>query len=410
MKPKTSIIPSGLIGIFYLLILISCEEAALPINGDGTPLSVDTVSFPVISTITYQTPPNMGDSEYLYFGKKDDYEFLYTLLTFDSVAIGGGYPFEYYNDSLIIADSMKLTLRFTSDSIDNNSQFQLRFFPQSGDSVFNEYETNYKNFDPVISSKVISQAEMVSDSIDSVNTKVTLNFIIDTTVINVFKDTSFTNFNRSFLIELKDNQSSQFKFHSSELGGGDGPELKLYYRTLLSDTVVTDSSYRTYSILEDLSVIKPPLIISDDTTYISVGRAKGLKSLVLVDMEGWALPNRSVIKSAQLILNRVQTDTINGFSVNSYPLNIDGVYSAFNFYDVDPYKVDIDLMASSSIVNNILKINHRKVSTEIGRGRRKNYGFKLQSNTNNDPFKIINFHSLLSGDYYPVMRVLYVRP
>ena len=80
MKPKTSIIPSGLIGIFYLLILISCEEAALPINGDGTPLSVDTVSFPVISTITYQTPPNMGDSEYLYFGKKDDYEFLYTLL------------------------------------------------------------------------------------------------------------------------------------------------------------------------------------------------------------------------------------------------------------------------------------------------------------------------------------------
>ena len=410
MKTKTSIIPYGLIGILYLLILISCEEAALPINEDGTPLSVDTVSFPVISTITYQTPPIMGDSEYLYFGQKDDHEFLYTLLTFDSVAIGGGYPFEYYNDSLIIADSMKLTLRFISDSIDNNPQFQLRFFPQGGDSVFNEYETNYKNFDPVISSKVISQAEMVSDSIDSVNTKVTLNFIIDTTVINVFKDTSFTNFNRSFLIELKDNQSSQFKFHSSELGGGDGPELKLYYRTLLSDTVVTDSSYRTYSILEDLSVIKPPLIISDDTTYISVGRAKGLKSLVLVDMEGWALPNRGVIKSAQLILNRVQTDTINGFSVNSYPLNIDGVYSAFNFYDVDPYKVDIDLMASSSIVNNILKIDHRKVSTEIGRAGRKNYGFKLQSNTNNDPFEIINFHSLMNENYYPVMRVLYVRP
>ena len=152
------------------------------------------------------------------------------------------------------------------------------------------------------------------------------------------------------------------------------------------------------------------MIISDDTTYISVGRAKGLKSLVLVDMEGWALPNRSVIKSAQLILNRVQTDTINGFSVNSYPLTINGVYSAFRSYDVDPYNVDIGLMASSSIVNNILKINHRKVSTEIGRAGRKNYGFKLQSNTNNDPFEIINFHSLLSGDYYPVMRVLYVSP
>ena len=82
----------------------------------------------------------------------------------------------------------------------------------------------------------------------------------------------------------------------------------------------------------------------------------------------------------------------------------------FNFYDVDPYKVNIGLMASSSIVNNILKIDHRKVSTEIGRAGRKNYGFKLQSNTNNDPFEIINFYSLLNEDYYPVMRVLYVRP
>ena len=125
MKTKTSIIPLGLIGILYLLIMISCEEAALPINEDGTPLSVDTVSFPVISTVTYQTPPIMGDTEHLYFGQKDNYEFLYTLLSFDSVAIGGGYPFKYYNDSLIIADSMKLTLRFVSDSIDTVSYTHL---------------------------------------------------------------------------------------------------------------------------------------------------------------------------------------------------------------------------------------------------------------------------------------------
>ena len=76
MKTKTSIVPSGLIGILYLLILISCEEAALPINEDGTPLSVDTVSFPVINTVTDQTPTIMGDTEYVYFGQKDDYEFL----------------------------------------------------------------------------------------------------------------------------------------------------------------------------------------------------------------------------------------------------------------------------------------------------------------------------------------------
>jgi len=410
MKSITSIIPFGLVGIFYLSIFVSCEEAALPINDDGTPLNVDTVSFPVINTMTYQTPPTMGGTEYLYFGEKDGYEYLYNLLEFDSLAIGGGYPFEYYNDSLIIADSMKLTLRFISDTIDSNTEFQLRFFPQTGDSVFNEYETNYMNFDPSLASEVISQAEMVSDSIDSVNTKVTLNFLIDTTVINVFKDTTIINFNRSFLVELKDNVSSEFKFHSSELGGVDGPELKVYYRTLLSDTVVTDTSYRTYTALEDLSVIKPPLITSDDTTYLSIGTAKGLKSLVLVDMDGWILPDRSVIKSAQLILNRVQTDTITGFSVSSYPLTSEGIYSTFITYEVDPYKVDNNLMASSTIVNNMLKINHRKVSREIGRRGRNNYGFKLQSSSNNDPFTIINFYSLGNVDYYPVMRVIYVKP
>ena len=209
---------------------------------------------------------------------------------------------------------------------------------------------------------------------------------------------------------MKDNVSSEFKFHSSELGGGDGPELKIYFRTLLSDTVVTDTSYRTYIALEDLSVIKPPLITSDDTTYLSIGTAKGLKSLVLVDMKGWVLPERSVIKSAQLILNRVQTDTITGFSVSSYPLTKEGVYSTFLSYEVDPYKVESNLMASSTIVNNMLKINHRRVSREIGRGGRNNYGFKLQSSSNNDPFTIINFYTLGNVDYYPVMRVIYVKP
>ena len=83
MKSITSIIPFGLIGIFYLSILVSCEEAALPINDDGTPLNVDTVSFPVINTMTYQTPPSMGGTEYLYFGEKDGYKYLYNLLEFE---------------------------------------------------------------------------------------------------------------------------------------------------------------------------------------------------------------------------------------------------------------------------------------------------------------------------------------
>ena len=72
---------------------------------------------------------------------------------------------------------MKITLRFISDSIDQNTSFQVKYFPQSDDSVFNELTTNYVNFEESLSSNIISKATMVADSIDSVNTKVTLNFL-----------------------------------------------------------------------------------------------------------------------------------------------------------------------------------------------------------------------------------------
>ena len=364
--------------IFYLLLIIfiSCEEAALPIDEEGTPLSVDTVSFPVTNSITYQTPPILGSSDYLYFGEKNDYKYLFNLIRFDSTAVGGGYPFDYYNDTLVVADSMKITLRFISDSIDQNTSFQVKYFPQSDDSVFNELTTNYLNFEESLSSNIISKATMVADSIDSVNTKVTLNFLIDTTVLNVFKDTSNLNFNNSFLIELTNDENYEYKFHSSDLSGGEAPELKVYYRTFLNDTIVIDTTYRTYKSIEDISIIKPPKITSDDTTYLSIGTAKGLKSLLFVDMDGWRLPARGIIRSAELILNSIDSDTTSGLSINAYPLTSDAVFSNFLFHDEDPFLVDVTLMASSVMENNILKINLRNASTEIANVKKKNHEFK----------------------------------
>ena len=76
--------------IFYivLIVFISCEEAALPVDKDNTPLNIDTISFPITNTITYQTPPMLGATDYLYFGEKNDYKYLFNLVRFDSVSIG----------------------------------------------------------------------------------------------------------------------------------------------------------------------------------------------------------------------------------------------------------------------------------------------------------------------------------
>ena len=192
-------------GLFVtgLIAFSACEEAAIPVENLGTPMRLDTISFPVIKAISYQTPPQMGKTDYLYFGNNNGYEFKYNLIKFDSSSMTAKTPLSYYNDSLVVVDSLLLSLRFEVDSIESNPEFQLRYFPDGGDSVFSEMESNYYNFDRSIASQVISTAQMTKDTTDTNSTKVYLNFRLDSTIINAFRDTSVIDFNRSFLVELK---------------------------------------------------------------------------------------------------------------------------------------------------------------------------------------------------------------
>ena len=394
----------NLIAIFFFS---ACDEAAIPIDSSNTPLSIDTISFPVVNTISYQVPPDVGSHEFLYFGKKNEFDFLYNLIRFSSIDSTNQKTFSAYNDSLIVADSMKLIMTFVLDSIDQNTDFQLRYFPDGGDSVFNELSTNYTNFNYTNASSVISSSAMTIDSIDSVTTQVRLNFLMDTTIINVFSDTSFTSFNASFLVELKNKNASEFKFFSSN-NLSNPPKLRIYYREFLSDSVVLDTSFHTYYSSQDVSIIDNPNISSEDSTNISVGLAKGIRSLVLVDMEGWQLPEHSIVSSADLVYNRINNDTLIGYSVSSYPINNQADFSKFNIYDTDPYNIESNYLSSAPIIDNILKIDYRKILTDYGRGSKINYGFKIQSSQNSDPFKTVQFHNLNSNVTYPVLRVIYV--
>ncbi len=396
-----------IIHLIAILFFSACDEAAIPIDSSNTPLSIDTISFPVVNTISYRVPPDVGSHEFLYFGKKNEFDFLYNLIRFSSIDSTNQKTFSAYNDSLIVADSMKLIMTFVLDSIDQNTDFQLRYFPDGGDSVFNELSTNYTNFNYTNASSVISSSAMTIDSIDSVTTQVRLNFLMDTTIINVFSDTSFTSFNASFLVELKNKNASEFKFFSSN-NLSNPPKLRIYYREFLSDSVVLDTSFHTYYSSQDVSIIDNPNILSEDSTNISVGLAKGIRSLVLVDMEGWQLPEHSIVSSADLVYNRINNDTLIGYSVSSYPINNQADFSKFNIYDTDPYNIESNYLSSASIIDNILKIDYRKILTDYGRGSKINYGFKIQSSQNSDPFKTVQFHNLNSNVTYPVLRVIYV--
>ena len=404
---KNQIIGFCLIG---LIIFFSCEEAAIPVKDDGIPMKLDTISFPVIKAMSYQVPPEMGRTDLLYFGNKDGYNFSYNLIKLDSSSVTAGTPFSFYNDSLIIVDSLKFSLRFDSDSIENNAEFQLRYFPDGGDSVFNELESNYINFDKSIASTFISTGQLESDTTDTNQTKVFLNFLLDSSIVNAFKDTNITDFNRSFLVELKNEESESFIFHSSDKVGADGPQLKVYYRQFVSDSVVLDTTFRTYAAIEDLSIIIPPPISTDDSSYLSVGTAMGLKSIVLVDMGDWILDPRAIISSAELIFNSALDDTLQNFTVISYPIINEGDFLQFSSFNKDPYDEDFNFYTSTSIIDDKLKINHRKIATEIGHQKYINYGFKLETSLSNDPFRTMLFYSIDSPDYFPVMRVIYVLP
>ena len=404
---KNQIIGFCLIG---LIIFCSCEEAAIPVKDDGIPMKLDTISFPVIKAMSYQVPPEMGRTDLLYFGNKDGYNFSYNLIKLDSSSVTAGTPFSFYNDSLIIVDSLKFSLRFDSDSIENNAEFQLRYFPDGGDSVFNELESNYINFDRSIASTFISTGQLESDTTDTNQTKVFLNFLLDSSIVNAFKDTNITDFNRSFLVELKNEESESFIFHSSDKVGADGPQLKVYYRQFVSDSVVLDTTFRTYAAIEDLSIIIPPPISMDDSSYLSVGTAMGLKSIVLVDMVDWILDPRAIISSAELIFNFAIDDTLKNYTVISYPIINEGDFLQFSSFDKDPYDEDFNYYTSTSIIDDKLKINHRKIATEIGHQKYINYGFKLETSLSNDPFRTMLFYSIDSPDYFPVMRVIYVLP
>ena len=404
---KNRIIVFCLIG---LITFFSCEEAAIPVKDDGIPMKLDTISFPVIKAMSYQVPPEMGRTDLLYFGNKDGYNFSYNLIKLDSSSVTAGTPFSFYNDSLIIVDSLKFSLRFDSDSIENNPEFQLRYFPDGGDSVFNELESNYINFDKSIASTFISTGQLESDTTDTNQTKVFLNFLLDSSIVNAFKDTNITDFNRSFLVELKNEESESFVFHSSDKVGADGPQLKVYYRQFVSDSVVLDTTFRTYAAIEDLSIIIPPPISTDDSSYLSVGTAMGLKSIVLVDMVDWILDPRAIISSAELIFNFALDDTLQQYTVISYPIINEGDFLQFSSFDKDPYDEDFNYYTSTSIVKDKLKINHRKIATEIGHQKYNNYGFKLEPSISNDPFRTMLFYSIDSPDYFPVMRVIYVLP
>lgn len=389
------------------LILNSCEEQAIHLPLSDTPLHLDTLSFGINQIVSYQSPPQMGGSDFLYLGTNDGFNHPYSLIQISEKDRTGSIDMKEFSDSLITVDSLVLFMHYEGDTSVSKSIFHLRYFPDGGDSVFSEQKSHYLNFDRSIASDVISTSVLEVDTTDTTLTKLWLRFVIPSGVLDFFSDTTINNHNRTFLVEPYGEVLDLYRFISRENIVEQFPELKIYYRQADSSSV--DTLIRNFQTSKDIS-ITIPAALTDRDTVLAVSKGKGLTMLVYADMGTLELPDKSIVKSANLILHSLNEDSSGKYILISYPLSVPGEFSNFKSYVEDPFDLNDNYFVATSLEENHFNVQLREFIYDLDMERVTNFGFKLYSSVTNDPFETIYFHGLDSDSLYPVIRIQYVLP
>jgi hypothetical protein len=300
-------------------------------------------------------------------------------------------------------------INFTAldSTIISNSTFELYYFPESGDSIFTEDESNYINITEadvangrLIGTSQFTQAEPDSDEIIFP----TLSFKIQDfqDVLNFVADTS-GNENRTFMLRNVDPIDGIVSIASKE--SAYYPVLDAYYR------VEEDTLHSIFFSTDDITIVEPRDLLADDKDYISICRAAGLKSIIEINID--ELPQDSitmVIRSAELIFPTKTEDSIPDFEVKAAfledPFNVD------EFFELpkDEYTVITDELLSGSIKNSNMKMELREYLQGIITGSYKNNGLKIYTASSSDPFRTIHFlNNPNVENEHPYIRVTYVK-
>ena len=393
------------------LLFASCEEEAFTLDDSNLSLKIDTVSFDVIESTTYQVPPLMGGSRYLYLGQENDFTFDYNYIRVSKFSNSQYYistgktisQFHDYVDSSITIDSVKLSLNFVDDSISSNSLFYLRYFPNVSDSVFSRNNSNYLNYNSNYSD-IISYGNIVNDTTSS-----KLEFLIDTSHFKTFIDTTITDFNNAFAVSAQNAELGLYKFFSANNGQSTVSNLSVYFKHIVSDTLTIDTLI-SHNIVDDLTILTPPALTESDTLSLSISLAKGLKSLLKIDTKSWEMPKGGIFRKAELVLNLLSSDSSNSEIINSYLLTDSDLPNTFKKYEKENFTYDLSNGSSAALNNNQLKFNHRSALSKSLSEKKSLHSFNIQPNIDVDPFKTLKFYDAKNVEFYPKLRITYVLP
>ena len=390
--------------IFIPILFYSCSEEPIPYElSEG-----DVISFRIDPDLTsyfrsYQTAPEMGGLSELYYGQRDGFSEIYSLVEVYPISAPFFLDTTYSNDSTsyYFVDSIEsvtfsLTLENASDSL---SSPELVYFSGDDDTtIFLENESSFYTVDSTLEKIGFDSPISSTDTLENIHfsfdvTSLFNNYMLDTTRLSSY----------TFKINGDGETDSLVAFTN--------PKLEVHYSINnvipddAGDSTWIDTVTFTFTAKYELTIVDPG-IWAEDTTF-SIGRAKGVKSILRFNLDTLSmLPDNIIFKDADLYL-KCDT-TINSFKVFAYPLK-----DSISINDIDLFSVEqMDttalefIGATSSTVDSLLTLNVRDFVNYIYLNQLNHYELQLSSSTGNDPFSTLTF--INSGPFKPYIIMRYV--
>lgn len=400
--------------IASIMTFFNCSENPIPYDLSDSSLNIDTVTVRSIEGGTYLSPPLMGSTNGLYFGSANGFDNLFSLIQFSSLSLSGVVRTYSLLDTSVTIDSLVFIFTATEDTLLTNSQFELYYFPEGGDSVFSETESNYLNITEadVINAVAIGEkssfTQEVPDTTESVYPK--LSFKIDNKddIINFIADTVNTQ-NRTFMLKNIDPIDDIVSIRSRETAVF--PIINVYYR------VSEDTLHSVFFSLKDITIVEPPPVDGIDEGIISIGRAVGLKSIIKFefdcfefDCSEFPIDLTMVIKSAELIFNTIPDISLDSFEIKAAILEDSIEIEKYWEIDEDQYTIEPDILMTGTFKGHQMKIDIRSFLQGVNTGSYNNFGLKLYGNSSSDPFQSANFiFDQNNSDNNPYLKIVYVK-
>ena len=392
--------------IAFTLTSWNCAEDPIETDLLHYSLSIDTLTIGNLSGTPYWIAPNLGKTNNLYFGKKNDLDAFISFIEFPSY-----YNWEGFLDSTNTFDSLHFVVYSNDSLLMSESMPTLHFSP---DSQFSEDKSSYLDYSDFSTS---STSEWTSIGLPEIKIEedTSGNFMhaeLIWDIISLFEtltDTSDSNLVRTFALKPINDDSTFFEIYSREGHQTKNPKIMTYFRRTIqleNDSTLIDTVVSPLGASADVSIINPGDSYQNSLN-IGVSSGFGLRSLLSIPFDSLSLPNGALIRSAHLSIPLDSATIINDYLIIIDPLESE-LDTLINYFETDPYiSIGYPYSILKDTENGLFELSLKSYLQNIIIGNVSNIGFKIIPSDQNDPFEKIHFN-MSDTENPPVIEIIYV--